>query len=100
MATLQPMIGSRIRLISMPDDPDPVPPGTTGTVTGCVELSSDPYSMQIQVDWDNGRSLNLIVPPDTFSFVIEEVFNEITDIPVTESIVEDESTPVLWRSWT
>ena len=26
--------GTRVRLLAMPDDPQPIPPGTTGTVMG------------------------------------------------------------------
>lgn len=26
--------GTRVRLLNMPDDPQPIPPGTTGTVMG------------------------------------------------------------------
>lgn len=56
-------IGSRIRLISMPDDPDPIPPGTCGTV--------DYYSngAQLTVKWDNGRSLRLLVGIDEYEVI-------------------------------
>lgn len=50
---LIPAVGTRIRLIAMPDDPDPVPSGSEGTVTG-----GNKYG--IWIDWDNGRALNLI----------------------------------------
>ncbi|MCA9135588.1 MAG: DUF4314 domain-containing protein [Planctomycetales bacterium] len=53
--------GDRIRLLSM-NDPDPIPVGTTGTVVG-VHPQSD--WTQVDVDWDNGRSLMLSIPPDT-----------------------------------
>lgn len=46
-------IGDRIRLIQMFDDPNPVEPGTLGTIThigGGI----------INVDWDNGRTLGLV----------------------------------------
>ena len=53
--------GDRVRLLSMTDDPDPIPAGTTGTVAGVYPLSD---WTQVDVDWDNGRSLMLSIPPD------------------------------------
>jgi hypothetical protein len=47
------MIGKRIKLIKMIDDPNPLPSGSMGTIRhvgGGV----------INVDWDCGRSLGLI----------------------------------------
>ena len=53
--------GDRVRLVSMVDDPDPIPAGATGTVARVY-----PHSdwTQVDVDWDNGRSLMLSIPPD------------------------------------
>ena len=59
MTTPQP--GDRIRLVAMSDDPDPIPPGTTGTVTAVRQHGT--WS-QVDVAWDNGRRLMLSVPPD------------------------------------
>ena len=59
MTPLKP--GDRIRLISMTDDPDPIPTGTTGTVAGICPQSG---WTQVDVKWDNGRSLMLSIPPD------------------------------------
>jgi hypothetical protein len=59
MHTPQP--GDRIRLLAMPDDPDPIPPGTTGTVTAVRQNGT---WAQVDVNWDNGRTLMLVVPPD------------------------------------
>ena len=58
--------GDRIRLISMTDDPDPIPAGTTGTVVGVY-----PHSdwTQVDVDWDTDRSLMLSIPPDRVAIV-------------------------------
>lgn len=82
-----PKVGDRIRLIEMPHDPDPIPPGSTGTVTRVHEYDSPMPSShsewvdkrpvrtqlpapdataQITVDWDDDRSLSLTVPADTF----------------------------------
>ena len=58
--TCQLKAGDRIRLLSM-DDPDPIPAGSTGTVGGVYPQSD---WTQVDVDWDNSRSLMLSIPPD------------------------------------
>jgi hypothetical protein len=63
-------VGDRIRLLEMQDDPDPIEPGTTGTVTGVHRFHGlGPKldgSWQISVNWDVSRSLALCYPPDHF----------------------------------
>ncbi len=56
-----PQIGDRIRLIAMPNDPDPIPAGALGTV---VSIHNHGRWTQIEVDWDNGRELMLSLPDD------------------------------------
>jgi len=57
--------GDRVRMIHMPDDPDPIPAGSTGTVT---RVTTGPLA-QVSVDWDNGRSLNLVPGTDEFEVI-------------------------------
>lgn len=57
------LIGKRIKLTSMPDDPNPIPVDTEGTVLEVVNYGG---GTQIRVAWDNGSSLYLSVPPDKF----------------------------------
>ncbi len=65
-----PRCGDRIRLVSMRDDPDPIPPGPLGTVRRVSHHGSGEDAwQQIEVDWDNGRTLMLVVPPDAFEIV-------------------------------
>jgi len=59
-------IGDRIRLVSMPQDPDPIPVGSLGTV---VAVYDHREWTQVDVDWDNGRALMLTMPDDCVSIV-------------------------------
>jgi hypothetical protein len=63
---ITPKPGDRIRVIAMPDDPHPIPPGTTGSVTAVRHMGT--WS-QVDVDWDNGRQLMLVVPPDQIEVI-------------------------------
>jgi hypothetical protein len=67
-----PEAGDRIELVHM-DDPYPIQPGTQGTVTdvqlvnlggGMLGGTTTGGFFQVSVDWDNGRSLMLSIPPD------------------------------------
>jgi len=62
--------GNRIELIEMPEDPNPVPRGTRGTVTH-VNRVGDAFA-QVSVDWDNGSTLMLTFPPDRVRLVVGE----------------------------
>lgn len=64
--------GNRIRLTSMPNDPDPIQPGTTGTV---LEVTEGPMA-QISVAWDTRRSLVLIPGTDLFEVI---GYSDLTD---------------------
>ena len=58
------IIGKRIRLIQMKDDPFPVENGTYGTI---VNYGSN----VINVEWDNGRTLGVIIDLDEFEIYFE-----------------------------
>lgn len=65
-----PGVVDRIRLVAMHDDPDPIPAGATGTMASVERLLTQGAGwLQIDVDWDNGRALMLVAPPDRFEFV-------------------------------
>jgi len=65
-------IGDRIRLIEMPNDPDPIPAGAAGTV---LSVTTGPYA-QIEVAWDGStRSLALIPGVDRFEVIGHIVHN-------------------------
>ena len=57
--TLEQLVGRRIRLVEMFDDPFPVAPGSEGLVVGFG------YDC-LTVKWDNGRRLGLIDGVDVF----------------------------------
>lgn len=54
--------GDRIELVSMENDPCPIPVGATGTVEECDKWSDKTWTVRVR--WDNGRSLALCIPPD------------------------------------
>jgi len=56
--------GDRIRLVKMGSDPDPIPPGTTGTVERLHAWPDGTW--QISVEWDVPRTLSLVWPEDSF----------------------------------
>ena len=55
--------GKRIQLIEMCGDPFPIKPNTMGTIKYVDDLG------QIQVNWDNGRTLAVIPNIDTFKIL-------------------------------
>lgn len=58
--------GDRVRLIAMPDDPDPIPIGTLGVVLAVTDHRD---WQQVEVAWDNGRRLMLSLPEDCVAVV-------------------------------
>lgn len=69
---MRPKAGDRIRLINMPNDPHPIEMGQLGTVTGVRHQGGADGWFQIDVAWDNGRTLMLTSPPDEFEIVGHE----------------------------
>ena len=57
--------GKRVRLVRMVDDPNPVEPGTEGTIEFVDGIG------QLHVKWDNGRSLALIPEVDKYAILNE-----------------------------
>jgi len=64
-------VGDTIELVEMPDDPCAIPVGTKGTVSFVNEVKCvKPHFTQIGVNWANGRTLSLVMPPDKAKRVI------------------------------
>jgi hypothetical protein len=57
--------GDTIRLIKMVDDPNPINPNTIGVIREIVPISMFNED-HLDVDWENGRKLKLIVGIDQF----------------------------------
>lgn len=57
-------IDDTIELVEMPQDPDPIPVGTKGTVTD-IQDTLDGKAKVYTIDWEINRSLSIISPPDS-----------------------------------
>ena len=76
--------GTRIELIHMGDDPNPIPDGTRGTVSAVDDIGT------VFCHFDNGRSLGLAYGEDSFRRLTpEEIAEEQTETN-NESMAEDE----------
>lgn len=66
-------VGTRILLIQMGDDPNPIPPNTRGTVKYVDDIGT------IHCNFDNGRTFGMIYGIDNFrKLSVEELEEEIT----------------------
>lgn len=67
---LNPLIGKRVKLILMNDDPKtcPIEPNTMGTIISVDDMT------YYKVKWDNGRTLNLLPEEDEYE-IIENPIN-------------------------
>ena len=67
---ITPRKGDRIRITGMAADPDPIQVGQLGTVVSVSRHGGgrDAWN-QIDIAWDNGRTLMLVSPPDEFEIV-------------------------------
>lgn len=57
--------GTRVELVRMGSDPRPIPEGTRGTVECVDDIGT------VHVNWDNGRSLGMVLGEDAIRYVIE-----------------------------
>jgi hypothetical protein len=63
---MEQLVGKRIRLVEMVDDPCPIPAGTEGTIMHACEVLG---STHLTVKWDINRSLTLVCPPDRYEVI-------------------------------
>lgn len=77
--------GSRIVLISMGNDPNPVESGTRGTVKHVDDIGT------LHCSFDNGRSLGVVPGEDSFRMLTDEELAE----EQSADMDEDESGPVM-----
>jgi hypothetical protein len=63
-------VGDKIKLIKMPDDPNPIASGMVGTITGIQEAYSEgDVPLTYVVLWENGKTRNVLVGVDRFELL-------------------------------
>ena len=61
----------RIRLLAMPEDPNPIPTGELGNMVSVFSHGTGKSAWhQVDVAWDNGRTLMLTLPMDRFEILL------------------------------
>jgi hypothetical protein len=74
--------GDRIRLLTMTNDPAPIPAGEQGTVEEIVAHTTGHTTWhQIFVAWNCGRSLMLVSPPDEFEIISPRTATAAENVP-------------------
>ena len=68
------IIGKRIKLITMFDDPHPIESGSMGTIS---HVGGD----VINVTWDNGRSLGVVMGVDKYEMLEDD------DLPPNNQLI-------------
>jgi len=66
------VVGDRIELDFMLNDPAPIETGARGTIRR-IQALDWAKCIQIDVEWDNGRTLFLCCPPDKYHIIQREV---------------------------
>lgn len=79
MTNSKELIGKRIKLIQMNDDPNPIEGGTMGTIYHVANVFGKNI---IHVKWDNGRTLNVEEGTDQY-----EVIESTSDLPPNNYLV-------------
>ena len=75
--------GTRIELIQMGDDPNPIPDGTRGTVTAVDDIGT------VFCDFDNGRSFGLAYGADSFRKLTPEEIAEEQAVKINDNMEND-----------
>ena len=74
--------GTQICCDYMPDDPQPIPPGTIGEIRGVDDAG------QVLVRWSNGSSLSVIPGVDSFH-VVQQTVDEEPEIEESQGMAID-----------
>ena len=71
----KPLPGDTIEMINMEDDWSPIKPGTKGVVEDIsTQRFSDGYEEHLDVNWEDGRTLKVIIPGDEIKIVEKNVY--------------------------